>query len=253
VLGVFAGSPKRDQKFSRRGAQHAKEDLNRNFAMERLDRMSYVSRVRAAQQRYGSRAFTVLLYRALFQWPRLRARAIQLKLKLLLGAKISSTVSLGKHVFVTIPGGLLMIGDQTWIGDRCVIEVSPSPWAEVRIGSNSYFAHDVHIGAFQQISIGNSVRVAEFTSLRDSSHNYIDGNQQIIQQGDSLGTLSIEDDVWIGQGCIILGSPAGTVIGKGAVIGAHSVVKESIPEYAIAVGSPARVVGYRETRKHERS
>jgi acetyltransferase-like isoleucine patch superfamily enzyme len=90
------------------------------------------------------------------------------------------------------------------------------------------------------------VRIAEFTSLRDTTHNYKDRSTTINQQGDTVGQLFIKDDVWIGQGCLIQGSPEGTVIGEGAVIGAHSVVKESVPDYAIAVGAPARIVGYRE-------
>ncbi len=213
--------------------------------MESLSNNSYASRLRTARQRYGVRAYLVLLYRALFQWPRLRSRLIQLKLNYLLGAKISGTASIGKHVFVTIPGGFLAIGNQTRVGDRCVFEVSPNPFGEIRIGANCFLAHDVHLGAYQEITIGNNVRVAEFTSLRDTSHNYEDRNLEINQQGDTVGKLKIEDDVWIGQGCLVLGSPAGTVIGKGAVVGARSVVKESIPDYAIAVGAPARIVGYR--------
>lgn len=35
-------------------------------------------------------------------------------------------------------------------------------------------------------------------------------------------------------------------IGNGAVIGANAVVIKDIPEYAIAVGSPAKVVKFRE-------
>jgi acetyltransferase-like isoleucine patch superfamily enzyme len=206
----------------------------------------YLFRVQGAWKRYGIRAFAVLFYRGLFRWPQLRSKAIQLRLSLLLGSKLAPTVRFGKHVSVTIPGGFLAIGEHTWVGDRCVIEVSPNPFAEVRIGDNCYFAHDVHLGAYQKIIIGNNVRVAEFTSLRDSTHNYMDCTQEINQQGDTVGRLTIEDDVWIGQGCIILGSPSGTIIGKGAVIGAHSIVKESIPEYAIAVGAPARVIGCRQ-------
>jgi acetyltransferase-like isoleucine patch superfamily enzyme len=145
-----------------------------------------------------------------------------------------------------IPGGILAIGDNTWIGDRCFIEAWPNPQAEIRIGASCYLAHDIYLGSFGKLAIGKNVRIAEFTSLRDTSHNYKDKHTNINQQGDTIGHLIIEDDVWIGQGCLILGSAAGTVIGRGAVIGAHSVVKESIPAYAIAVGAPARVVGYRE-------
>ena len=48
-----------------------------------------------------------------------------------------------------------------------------------------------------------------------------------------------KDDVWIGFGVIILD---GVTIGKGAIIAAGSVVTKSIPENAIAAGSPARVI-----------
>jgi maltose O-acetyltransferase len=41
----------------------------------------------------------------------------------------------------------------------------------------------------------------------------------------------------------------GVTIGKGAVIGAGSVVTKDIPEGAIAVGVPARVIKYRETHE----
>ena len=50
------------------------------------------------------------------------------------------------------------------------------------------------------------------------------------------------DDVWIGTRVIIL---PGVTIGKGVIIGAGAIVTKDIPEYAIAVGNPARVIKYR--------
>ena len=49
----------------------------------------------------------------------------------------------------------------------------------------------------------------------------------------------IEEDVWIGFGCIIL---PGVRIGAGSVIGARSVVDQDIPSGVIACGNPARIV-----------
>jgi acetyltransferase-like isoleucine patch superfamily enzyme len=49
--------------------------------------------------------------------------------------------------------------------------------------------------------------------------------------------------VLVGAGSVIL--PA-TKIGRGAVIGAGSIVNGDIPEYAIVAGAPAKVIGYRE-------
>lgn len=54
--------------------------------------------------------------------------------------------------------------------------------------------------------------------------------------------IDIGNDVWIGARAIIMD---GVKIGNGAVIGANSVVTKNIPDYAIAVGSPAKIIKYR--------
>ena len=56
----------------------------------------------------------------------------------------------------------------------------------------------------------------------------------------SKGDIVIDDDVWIGYGCIIL---SGVHIGQGAVVAAGSVVNKDIPPYAIYAGG--KVVKYR--------
>jgi acetyltransferase-like isoleucine patch superfamily enzyme len=56
------------------------------------------------------------------------------------------------------------------------------------------------------------------------------------------GGITIEDDVWIGFGAVVLD---GVHIGSGAVIGAGSVVTRDVPAQAVVAGSPARVLKYR--------
>jgi len=58
----------------------------------------------------------------------------------------------------------------------------------------------------------------------------------------SNGPILIKDDVWIGMQCIIM---SGTIIGKGAIIAAGSVVTKDVPEYAIVGGNPAKIIKYR--------
>ena len=58
----------------------------------------------------------------------------------------------------------------------------------------------------------------------------------------SKGHIVVEDDVWIGERATIL---SGVRIGRGAIVGAGSVVAKDVPPYAIVVGNPARVVRYR--------
>ena len=69
------------------------------------------------------------------------------------------------------------------------------------------------------------------------------------QEGDSIqghsqtkGDITIGNDVWIGRNSLVL---SGTTIGDGAVIAPGSVVRGDIPAFAIAAGSPCRVITYR--------
>ncbi len=54
----------------------------------------------------------------------------------------------------------------------------------------------------------------------------------------------IGEEVWLGANTIVL---AGVTIGRGAIVGAGSVVRCDIPPYAIVAGNPAKVVGFRFT------
>jgi virginiamycin A acetyltransferase len=55
--------------------------------------------------------------------------------------------------------------------------------------------------------------------------------------------IQIGNDVWVGQNAIILASV--TEVGDGAVIGAGAVVTKNVPDFAVVVGNPAKLVKYR--------
>jgi acetyltransferase-like isoleucine patch superfamily enzyme len=56
---------------------------------------------------------------------------------------------------------------------------------------------------------------------------------------DRIGPVIIMNDVYIGEGAIILG---GTTIGEGAIVGAGAVVRKSVPTGSVVLGNPAKVV-----------
>ena len=56
------------------------------------------------------------------------------------------------------------------------------------------------------------------------------------------GEIVLEDEVWVGFNTTIM---SGVHIGKGAIIGAGSVVVSDVPPYAIVGGVPAQVINYR--------
>lgn len=56
------------------------------------------------------------------------------------------------------------------------------------------------------------------------------------------GNITVDDDVWIGYGAIIM---SGVHIGQGAVVAAGALVNNDVPPYAIVGGVPATVIKYR--------
>ena len=56
---------------------------------------------------------------------------------------------------------------------------------------------------------------------------------------DRVTNIIVHEGAWIGANCILL---PGTEIGRGAIIGAGSIVTKSIPPYAVAAGNPAKII-----------
>jgi acetyltransferase-like isoleucine patch superfamily enzyme len=114
------------------------------------------------------------------------------------------------------------------------------------IGDNVEFNDRVHITAFSSVIIGNNVLLASNIYISDTIHgSYVgdkfDSPPTLPPNSRKLSykSVRISDNVWIGEGVCIL---PGVTIGKGVIIGANSVVTKNIPDYTIAVGSPARVI-----------
>ena len=102
----------------------------------------------------------------------------------------------------------------------------------ISLGNYVFLNHNVSITSLNQIVIGNNVTIANNTVIVDHNHNY-----EQIKDGYSTQPIYIEDNVWIGANCVIL---PGVHIGKGAVIGAGSVVTHDVSPNTIVVGIPAK-------------
>lgn len=82
------------------------------------------------------------------------------------------------------------------------------------------------------------------------NHNFSQMDIPMSQQGTQKEKpVIIGNDVWIGDSVILL---PGTQIGNGVVICGGAVVRGTIPDYAIIIGNPAQIVGFREDRKNEK-
>ena len=108
------------------------------------------------------------------------------------------------------------------------------------LGDNFYMNAGCHIQG--NITFGRNVMIGPKVVIWGRDHGMEIGlpmkEQRHIKQDIVIG-----DDVWIAANVTIL---KGVTVGNGAVIGAGAVVNKDIPQYAIAVGNPAKVVKYRE-------
>lgn len=123
-----------------------------------------------------------------------------------------------------------------------------APGARIAIGDRVGFSGAVICSA-QRVEIGNRVMLGANVTVTDTDSHPVDFRERhpdvfgfpedYVVTGIRSLPVVIEDDVFIGMHSLIL---KGVTIGRGAVIGAGSVVSTSVPSYSIAVGNPARVV-----------
>jgi acetyltransferase-like isoleucine patch superfamily enzyme len=137
------------------------------------------------------------------------------------------------------------IGSGTLIGRSCTLSVGYSPHdANVPerglvIGDRCVIGARTALTAHESISIGDDVWFGQDIFVSDASHGYQDPDTPIGRQLGEHQPVSIGSGTWIGHGAIIL---PGTTIGCNVVVGAGSVVRGEIEDYAVVAGVPAKVV-----------
>jgi len=135
------------------------------------------------------------------------------------------TISLGANVYVghqtILKGyykGTMTVGDGTWIGQQCFF----------------HSAGSLHLGA--RVGVGPGVRI--ITSVHEEAGRDV----PVLHAPLKFAGVFVDDDADLGVGSVVL---PGVRIGRGAIVGAGSVVTRDVPDYAVVAGSPARILRYR--------
>jgi acetyltransferase-like isoleucine patch superfamily enzyme len=119
-------------------------------------------------------------------------------------------------------------------------EVAPLtllPWSlpkgpgKLRVG-NETTIHKAYIILHENVTIGSKVCINHGVRLITGSHDTLDRHWRTFEK-----PIVINDYAWIAEHSIIL---PGVTIGRGAVVGAGSVVRCDVPDYAVVSGNPAR-------------
>lgn len=114
---------------------------------------------------------------------------------------------------------------------------------KIKFGIGSFCGEYCIFGSNDSITIGSNVMIAAATTIRDTDHVYSSLDIPMMQQGLSVNKVIIEDDVWIGHGCVIL---KGITVGQGAIVAAGAVVTKNVNPYTIVGGVPAKVISVRD-------
>jgi len=142
-------------------------------------------------------------------------------------------------------GGAIILGDRVHIHRENTLQTGTQ--GRIEIGSDTHIQPRCQFSAYHgAIEIGRGVEIAPNCAFYPYNHG-MDVAIPIQEQPTfTRGGIKIEDEAWLGFGVIILDNVR---IGKGAIIAAGAVVATDIPEYAIAAGVPAKVVGQRKAEK----
>ena len=118
-------------------------------------------------------------------------------------------------------------------------------------GANSYVGHNsivfnCDIGRYCSIGPNVVIGYGDHPTDKFTTSPKVYYNEQLFDKATvaNLQTklnprVTIGHDVWIGANVFIKN---GVTIGTGAIVGAGSIVLKDIPEYAIAIGAPARII-----------
>jgi acetyltransferase-like isoleucine patch superfamily enzyme len=170
---------------------------------------------------------------------------------------LSENAIIGKNVFISSSSGIMnsqrdkskiRIGEGSRLfGDLYTFHYG----GEIVIGDNCYIGAQTKIWSAKEINIGNRVLIAHNVNILDNISHPVDWKSRHEEHMNFVETgiheavdiktqkVVIEDDVWIGFNTIIL---KGVRIGRGAIIGAGSVVVKDVEPWTINVGNPLRCV-----------
>lgn len=139
-------------------------------------------------------------------------------------------VSLGAHC--TVEHGAYFKYDGIW-----------APGPRLKIGDHVFIGAGCEFDFKRAITIGSHCLIASGSYFTDHDHQSARRDVPMGTQSDGPeAPIALESDVWVGANVVIL---KGVSIGRGAIVAAGAVVRDSIPPYEIWGGVPAKKIGER--------
>ncbi len=173
--------------------------------------------------------------------------------------KVGENAVFGRSIVFRHPGSV-SIGDNSIIDDMCLLDAKGQTNEGIVIGKNVFIGRNsilsckngniricdgANIGfnceifSSSEVRLGENSMLAAYTYLIGGSHEFGDLSMPVVDQAEVSSGIDVGRNVWLGAGVKVLD---GVRIGNDTIVGAGAVVSEDLPEKAVAVGIPARVV-----------
>ncbi len=133
----------------------------------------------------------------------------------------------------------IRIGDGVFVGRNTILSCKDG---DIELASGANIGFNCEVFSASRVRIGSNVLMAAYCYVIGGDHDFSDPARSVLEQSRTSAGVVIGDGVWMGAGVKVLD---GVTIGAHAVIGAGAVVRDDVPEQAVAVGVPARVVSSR--------
>ena len=132
-----------------------------------------------------------------------------------------------------------------FIGFDVIIQKHHYSDSSFTIGKNCHIAEHANLDYTGGLTFGNKVELSEGVKILTHNHDYMgtvkDKSKYFFKTAYKT-PLIIDDDVWFGTHVMV--NPGVGSIGRKSILAAGSVVKKSVPPYAIMMGNPAKIVGF---------
>ena len=116
------------------------------------------------------------------------------------------------------------------------------------IGDNTNIEQGFHCTSAGVLKIGSNCDILPYVLITNINHTYDQIDRNINENDFEVKETIISDNCFIGMNAKIF---PGVHIGKNVIIGANSIVMNDIPDYCVAIGTPAKVIKKYDFEKKE--
>lgn len=150
---------------------------------------------------------------------------------------VGSGTIVGGKVNMINPGNI-RIGRESLILDQVYMRAGAEGY--IHVGNNCAINSYAKIFGHGGVEIGNNSQVGPGALITTTSHDIRKAMKAEFRK------VTIGDWAWVGANATVL---PGITIGKYAVVGAGTIVTKDVPDFAIVVGNPGKVIGENEQAK----